>query len=198
MLNTNPHQLIVQMKIKGITIRLPPLLLAITVFFAAVCAMSFGETKNMLYIYLGVPLCIILIGVPLYLMYLNEKQVLRDAPVLRKSAKFVRARQVTPAMKGTPVILEGKVLKVTGLYLNKPAYLIQDGTGQIVVRRFALPDPLVGVGANVEVLGRVFGKMTNAGAVYINALTIRPVARFRADEEEDKPGQEKIHIKKLN
>ncbi|MDO5845513.1 MAG: hypothetical protein Q4Q04_01175 [Methanocorpusculum sp.] len=188
-----------QMKIKGITLRLPPLLLAATVFFAAVCAMSFGQTKDLIYISIGIPLCIILIGVPLFLAYLNEKQAASEAPGLRKMAKFVRARQVTASMKGTPVILEGKILKVTGLYMNKPAYLIQDGTGQIVVRRFALPDPLVGIGANVEVLGRVFGKVTDARSVYINASTIRPIAKLRPDEAEE-PAEhepEKIHIKKL-
>lgn len=188
------------MKIKGITLRLPPLLLAATVFFAAVCAMSFGQTKDMIYIYIGIPLCIILIGVPLFLTYLNEKQAAADASGLRRMAKLVRARQVTPAMKGTPVILEGKILKVTGLFMNKPAYLIQDGTGTIVVRRFALPDPLVGIGANVEILGRVFGKLTDGRSVYINAATIRPIAKLRPDETEAEAPreQEKIHIKKIH
>jgi hypothetical protein len=101
-------------------------------------------------------------------------------------------------MKGNIVIVEGKILKVTGLMMSKPAYLIQDPTGQVVVKRFALPDPLVGVGANVEVLGRVYSKMTNAGSLYINAMTIKPISTFREVEEEVKPEPEKIRIKKLN
>ena len=52
-------------------------------------------------------------------------------------------------MRGSIVIIEGKVLKITGLMMNKPSYLIQDPTGQVVAKRFALPDPLVGVGACV-------------------------------------------------
>jgi hypothetical protein len=67
-----------------------------------------------------------------------------------------------------------------------------------VVKRFALPDPLVGVGANVEVLGRVFGKATNAQSLYINALTIKPVTALRDTQDEAQVDPEKIRIKKLN
>jgi len=186
------------MKIKGITVRLPPLLLAATVFFAVMCAMTYGSSKDLIYIYIGLPLCAILIGFPLWISYINEKQVLRDAIQYRGHAKLVRARQLSPAMRGSIVIIEGKVLKITGLMMNKPSYLIQDPTGQVVAKRFALPDPLVGVGADVEVLGRVFGKATNAGSLYINALTIKPISAFRDVEEDVRSEPEKIRIKKLN
>ncbi|MEA5037896.1 hypothetical protein SDC9_32451 [bioreactor metagenome] len=186
------------MKIKGITVRLPPLLLAATVFFAVMCAMTFGSTRDLIYIYIGLPLCALLIGFPLWVAYTNEKQVLRDALQYRSQAKFVRARQLSPAMRGSVVLMEGKVLKVTGLMMNKPSYLIQDPTGQVVVKRFALPDPLIGVGADVEILGRVFGKAVNAQSLYINALTIKPVQTFRQTSEETQSDPEKIRIKKLN
>ena len=95
-------------------------------------------------------------------------------------------------MVGTPVIVEGKILKVTGLLMGKPAYLLSDSTGQIVVRRFALPDPLVGVGAAVEVVGTV-----------ARTVSIKPIRKFREDgskESGEKPsaGDEKIHIKRLH
>ena len=186
------------MKIKGITIRVPPLLLAATIFFAAMCAMTFGSTNDPIYVYLCVPLCVILIGLPLWLTYTSEKQILLDTPKYHSHAKLVRARQLSSSMKGNIVIVEGKILKVTGLMMSKPAYLIQDPTGQVVVKRFAFPDPLVGVGANVEVLGRVYSKMTNADSLYINAMTIKPISTFREVEEEVKPEPEKIKIKKLN
>ncbi len=186
------------MKIKGITVRLPPLLLAATIFFAVMCAMTYGSSKDLIYIYIGLPLCALLIGLPLWLSYMNEKLILREAPQYRSHAKLVRARQLSPAMRGSVVLIEGKVLKVTGLMMNKPSYLIQDTSGQVVVKRFALPDPLVGVGANVEVLGRVFGKATNAGSLYINALTIKPISTFREVGEDVQSEPEKIRIKKLN
>ena len=149
------------MRIRGITVRVPPLLFAVTVFFAAVCAMMFGSTKDLAYLYFGAPLCVVLICVPLAMNYLTEKQLAEQLPAMRVRAKFSRARQISPAMVGTPVIVEGKILKVTGLLMGKPAYLLSDSTGQIVVRRFALPDPLVGVGAAVEVVGTVARKITN-------------------------------------
>ncbi|HJJ42881.1 MAG TPA: hypothetical protein O0X69_01230 [Methanocorpusculum sp.] len=186
------------MKIKGITVRPPPILLAATVFFAVMCAMTYGSTKDLIYIYLGLPLCVLLIGLPLWISYTNEKQILRDAPKYHSQAKLIRARQLSPAMRGNIVLVEGKVLKVTGLMMNKPSYLIQDTTGQVVVKRFALPDPLVGVGADVEILGRVFSKVTNADSLYINALTIKPISTFREVSEDLQPEPEKIRIKKLN
>ena len=188
------------MRIRGITVRVPPLLFAVTVFFAAVCAMMFGSTKDLAYLYFGAPLCVVLICVPLAMNYLTEKQLAEQLPAMRVRAKFSRARQISPAMVGTPVIVEGKILKVTGLLMGKPAYLLSDSTGQIVVRRFALPDPLVGV---VEVVGTVARKITNGDAVYVNAVSIKPIRKFREEgskESGEKPsaGDEKIHIKRLH
>ena len=188
------------MRIRGITVRVPPLLFAVTVFFAAVCAMMFGSTKDLAYLYFGAPLCVVLICVPLAMNYLTEKQLAEQLPAMRVRAKFSRARQISPAMVGTPVIVEGKILKVTGLLMGKPAYLLADSTGQIVVRRFALPDPLVGVGAAVEVVGTVARKITNGDAV---AVSIKPIRKFREEgskESGEKPsaGDEKIHIKRLH
>ena len=186
------------MKIKGIILRYPPVFLAIVVLFAAICAFSFGSTKDLLYVYIGVPIVILLIVFPLLMAYINEKQIRDREPAVRAAAKFVRARQVTAAMGGKAVILEGKIVKVGGIYMNRPVYVLQDTSGQIVVKRFAMPQRLVGVGAVVEVLGYVYGKMTNRQSVYINAFTIRPIARLRSDDEagdgEEKP-EEKIHIK---
>lgn len=191
------------MRIRGITVRVPPLLFAVTVFFAAVCAMMFGSTKDLAYLYFGAPLCVVLICVPLAMNYLTEKQLAEQLPAMRVRAKFSRARQISPAMVGTPVIVEGKILKVTGLLMGKPAYLLADSTGQIVVRRFALPDPLVGVGAAVEVVGTVARKITNGDAVYVNAVSIKPIRKFREEGskesgEKSSAGDEKIHIKRLH
>ena len=186
------------MKIKGITLRLPPFLLGAVVLFAAICAFSFGSTRNIIYVFLGVPLVILLIVMPLALVYSSEKQVRKYLPAERAAAKFVRARQVTAAMRGSTVLLEGKITKVSGLYMNKPVYVIEDSTGKIVVKRFALPEILVGVGANVEVLGRVYGRAN--GAVFINASTITPIKTLREDmpEAETPAEKETIHIKHYN
>lgn len=186
------------MKIKGITVRLPPILLALVVLFASVCAMSYGAEKNIMYIAIGLPLCAILIIFPLFAAYTNEKNALKQEPLIRSSAKYERARQITPNMRGTQVIVEGKIVKVGGLMMNKPVYIIDDGSGQIAVKRFALPEPLVGVGAEVEVLGTVFAKMTNASTAYINAVTVKPISRERVIEKQETAETEKIHIKKYN
>ncbi|MDO5843589.1 MAG: hypothetical protein Q4Q53_00370 [Methanocorpusculum sp.] len=186
------------MIIKGITVRLPPILLALVVLFAAVCAMSYGAENNIMYIAIGVPLCTILIIFPLFAAYTNEKNALKQEPLLRANAKYEKARQVTPKMRGAAVIVEGKIVKVGGLMMGKPTYIIDDGSGQIAVKRFAHPEPLVGVGANVEVLGTVFAKMTNASSAYINAVTIKPISKARAEEKEEADETEKIHIKKYN
>jgi len=190
------------MKVKGIILRLPPVFLFLVVLFAAICALSFGASKDFIYIYIGVPVVIIMILFPLFLAYFNEKQVKLREPTARAAAKFVRARQVTAAMGGMAVIVEGKIVKVSGIYLNRPVYLIQDNTGYIVVKRFAMPQRLVGVGAVVEVVGYVYGKMANRQSVYINALTITPIRKLREDEPvEETPektqneSKEKIHIK---
>ncbi|HJJ32482.1 MAG TPA: hypothetical protein O0X25_02535 [Methanocorpusculum sp.] len=186
------------MKIKGIILRYPPVFLAIVVLFAGICAFSFGATKDMLYVFVGVPIVILLIVLPLFMAYFNEKQVRDREPGARAAAKFVRARQVTAAMGGKAVILEGKIVKVGGIYMNRPVYVLQDASGQIVVKRFAMPQRLVGIGAVVEVLGYVYGRMTNRQSVYVNALSIRPIAKLRSDTEaedgEGKP-EEKIYIK---
>ena len=56
------------MIIKGITVRIPPLLLGLTVLFAVVCAMSFAESGEWIYVWMGVPLCIVLLAFPLLLI----------------------------------------------------------------------------------------------------------------------------------
>ncbi|MCQ2377267.1 MAG: hypothetical protein MJ006_04620 [Methanocorpusculum sp.] len=176
-----------------------PVLLGVVVLFAAVCAFSFGSTHNMAYVFFGVPLVILLIVMPLVLVYTSEKQILKNLPQERAAARFVKARHITPAMRGTVVIIEGKITRVSGIYMNKPVYVIEDSTGSIVAKRVALPERLVGVGANVEVLGRVFAK--NNGTFWINAETITPIAKFRETVpagEEQKPEPEKIHIKHYN
>ena len=186
------------MIIKGITVRYPPLLMGLIIFFAAICAFCLGSTHDPMYIYLGVPTVIVLIVLPIILTYSSEKQILNNTAAARSVAKFVRIRQITAGMRGNTVILEGKILKVSGLLMNKPAYLIEDPTGRIIVKRFALPARLVGVGANVEVLGRVFGKAN--GNVFINAMTVTPISSLRKSEEsEESPAeQEPIHIKHYN
>ena len=40
------------MIIKGITVRIPPLLLGLTVLFAVVCAMSFAESGEWIYVWM--------------------------------------------------------------------------------------------------------------------------------------------------
>ncbi|HJJ47646.1 MAG TPA: hypothetical protein O0X39_01455 [Methanocorpusculum sp.] len=179
------------MKIKGITLRIPPLLLGVVVFFIAVCAMSFGAEKNILYIAVGLPLAAVLICVPLYMVYSSEKKTRNELPGLRAVAKPARARQITPAMRGMPVIVSGKVVKISGLMMNKPTYIIEDSTGRIAVRRFALPELLIGLGAEVEAIGRVYGTIANQQAIYVNAAEIVPVHHEEAEEET-------IHIKKYN
>lgn len=181
------------MKFKGITLRFPPLLLGATVLFAMVCGISFADSKNPIYIFIGVPMCLLLILFPLFMMYSNEKQARKNSEAMRAAAKHVHARQVTSSMRGVPVLFEGEIVKVTGLMMNKPTYIIKDSTGQMVVRRFALPERLVGVGAYVEVLGVVHGKVGNERSVFINSLTILPVARKAEVNDE---GAEKVHIKK--
>ncbi|MDV0441476.1 hypothetical protein [Methanorbis furvi] len=191
------------MKIRGITVRVPPLLFAVTVFFAAMCAMMYGSSKDAAYIYIGVPLCIILICMPLAMNYMTEKQLQNQLLGLKTRAKFTRARQISPAMLGTPVVVEGKILKVSGILMGKPVYLISDPTGQMIVRRFAHPDPLVGVGAVVEIVGTIARKITDANAVYVNAVSIRPIKQLRTDsaetsQEKSSASEEKTHIKKLH
>ena len=191
------------MKIRGITVRVPPLLFAVTVFFAAMCAMMYGSSKDAAYIYIGAPLCVILLCMPLAMNYITEKQLLNQMPGMKARAKFTRARQISPAMLGTPVVVEGKILKVSGILMGKPMYLVADSTGQIVVKRFAHPEPMVGVGATVEIIGTVARKITNADVVYVNAVSIRPIKQVHADtpeKPEDKSSvpDEKIHIKKLH
>ena len=181
------------MIIKGITVRIPPLLLGLTVLFAVVCAMSFAESGEWIYVWMGVPLCIVLLAFPLLLMYSNEKQVLKNKDAVRAAAHRVKAHQISSSMRGVPVIFEGEVVKISGLQMNKPTYIIKDGSGQVAVRRFALPERLFGVGAHVEVLGTVYGKVGNERSVFINALTITPTVAAVADVAE-----EKIHIKKYN
>ena len=86
------------MRIRGITVRVPPLLFAVTVFFAAVCAMMFGSTKDLAYLYFGAPLCVVLICVPLAMNYMTEKQLAEQLPAMRVRAKFSRARQIARSL----------------------------------------------------------------------------------------------------
>lgn len=175
------------------------MLLGLTVLFAAMCAMLFGATNDLMYVYLAVPLCVILIVIPVYTTYMSERQLHEQEKSYRARAKFMRAKQVVPALSGSTVILEGKILKVTGVLMGKPSYLLMDATGQIVVRRFTFPEPLVGVGAQVEVLGTVAKKLTSGDSVIINAITIRPIRELRSDEENvAEISHEKIKVKKFN
>lgn len=187
------------MKVKGIVLRYPPALLIIIVVFAFICALSFGSTKDLIYIYIGVPVVILMILLPLFLAYYNEKQVRAREPSVRAAATFLHARQVTANMGGKPVIVEGVIRKVSGVYLNRPAYLLQDKSGYVVVKRFSMPQRLVGVGAVVEVLGYVYGRMSNRQSVYVNALTITPIRKLRdeepAEETTAKEPKEKVYIK---
>lgn len=180
------------MKVNGITLRIPPLLLGVTIFFAAVCAMSYGADHNILYIAVGLPLCAVLICVPMVMVYSSEKKARSEIAGLRSAAKPARARQISAAMRGVPVVVSGKVVKIGGLMMNKPIYIVEDSSGQVAVRRFALPEVLIGVGAEVEAVGRVCTQMGNPKAVYVNAAEIKPV-HHEADAV-----SETIHIKKYN
>lgn len=179
---------------------MPPFLLGAILLFATLCAFCFGSTHNMMYVFLSVPMIIILIVLPLLLTYFTEKQIRKNIMPARCIANHMRIRQITAAMRGKTVIVEGKILKVSGQFMNKPTFIIEDSTGKIAVKRFVLPEILSKPGDTVEVLGRIYGKAN--GIVFINALTIEPISDLHEiKEDEDKPlihKKEPIHIKRYN
>ena len=106
----------------------------------------------------------------------------------------MRVKQISVAINGKPVRVEGVVQAVKGTWLCRPALTVFDGSGAIVAQRSAPLDERIVVGDNVEVVGMVVRRYTIMGNLVIHAIGVKKTDNV-SPLDMDEPA-EKIHIKK--
>ncbi len=173
-----------------------PLHIIVVVFFLGLFTVSYIGTSDLMYLYWGIPLSLVLLVIPLYSSYSVASQYVKLLPEYEEQSKRMKIRQITPSMEGKPVRIEGVVQAVKGTWLCRPAVTIFDGTAAIVARKSVPLEVDVVVGDNVEVVGMVVRRYSIFGNVIVHLIGIKKVENLTPFEEEDGGSAEKIHVKK--
>lgn len=184
------------MKIHGVTIGISPLHVLVVVFFLALFAVSYLATSEIMYLFWGVPLSLVLLIIPIFNSYSVGSQYVKLLPEYEEQSKRVRVKQINLAMLGKPVRVEGVVQAVKGVWLCRPALTIFDGSAAVVAKKSVPLEVDVAVGDNVEVVGMVVRRFTIFGDVMVHAIGIKKVENLTPLEEEEPPHTEEIRIKK--
>ena len=184
------------MKVRGVTIGLSPLHLIVVAFFIGLFVFSYVNTKETAFLIWGIPLSLILLIIPVFNSYSVGSQYVRLLPEYEEQSKRVRVKQITLAMLGKPVRIEGVVQAVKGTWLCRPTLTIFDGSATIVAKKSVPLEVDVAVGDNVEVVGMVVRRFTIFGDVMVHAIGVKKVENLTPLEEEEAPKAEEIRIKK--
>ncbi len=185
------------MKIRGITIGISPLHIAVVIFFLGLFVMSYFGTHDPAYLIWGIPLSLALLIIPIYNSYSVGTQYIRLLPEYEAESKRVRIKNINLRSLGKPVRVEGVVQAKKGEWLCRPALTIFDGSAAISAKKSVPLDLAVAVGDNVEVVGMVVRRFTIFGDVMVHAIGIKKVDNLTPFEDEpDTVPAEPIHIKK--
>ncbi|HJJ99434.1 MAG TPA: hypothetical protein O0X23_04445 [Methanocorpusculum sp.] len=184
------------MKLRGVTIGLSPLHLIVVAFFIGLFVLSYVNTKEAAFLIWGIPLSLVLLIIPVFNSYSVGSQYVRLLPEYEEQSKRVHIKQITLAMLGKPVRIEGVVQAVKGTWFCRPALTIFDGAAVIVAKKSVPLEVDVAIGDNVEVVGMVIRRFAIFGDVMVHAIGVKKVENFTQLEEEDAPKIEEIRIKK--
>lgn len=195
------------MKIKGIRISVSPFHITVVAFFIALFIFEFIITGfDASYLYVGIPLSLLLLLVPIINSYSVGKQYPALIPEYERESKYVKISQIGQSLNGKPVKIEGVVQKKIGWFIGRPGYIIYDGTSAIAAQRSVPFDIEANVGDSVAVYGMVMKRFAFVGKYVVHAVIMRISEETSYDEEkeEDKVAEkdgkaaQKIKIKKYN
>ncbi|MBP2132170.1 uncharacterized protein YdeI (BOF family) [Methanomicrobium sp. W14] len=161
------------MKIKGKTVRISVINIAVVVMLALFLAFYFVSSGDFSFLITGSIFLVMLLLIPAALNYMSQDQYEKIAPVYESEARKTRINAITSAMIGDIVKIEGLVGWVRFKSLNRPQYLVSDKSGEISVKMFTTPSEDVNKGDIVEVYGQVIRRYIVAGDPVINAVIIR-------------------------
>ncbi|HJJ57443.1 MAG TPA: hypothetical protein O0X40_04590 [Methanocorpusculum sp.] len=188
------------MRIKGVTLHISPIVLAIFAFFVILFIVSTIATGDKIYVIWGIPLSLLLLILPLVSSYNLGSQYKKLLPEYEESAVPHKIRNVNLGLQGHAVRVEGVVQKIQMKWLGRPRYTIFDGSASIIVFRSLLVDEPIVVGDNIVAVGMVVKKYAIAGAVSIHGVGIKKVdnlSEIELDEDLSVP-KKQIKIKKYN
>ena len=173
------------MKIKGIRVSISPLVWIIFAIFAVLFTWSFLSTGNTAYLVWGIPLCLLLLTMPLFSSFSMSSQYRKLLPEYEEKAQSIKLSDLSLEMAGKPVRVEGVVQSVSGNFIGRPKLTIYDGTGTGVVFRSVLLDEKYAAGDSLEAVGMVVRKFAVAGGVTIHGVGIRKTAEGQSETAEE-------------
>lgn len=193
------------MKIKGVRIHITPLIWCVFGFFVLLFFASFIATKDVAFLYWGLPLCFALLLLPMVSGYSLGSQYKKLLPEYEDAAVPTRIKNINLKSMGKAVRVEGVVQKITGKFLGRPRLTIFDGSGSCIVFRSILLDEPVAIGDNIEAVGMVVKKYAVAGALSVHGVGIwkrdnaEGLTLDYADEDDETESQKSsFKIKKYN
>lgn len=165
------------MKINGIRVYIAPFVWAVFAVFVVLFVWSFIASGGVTtYLVWGLPLCLLLLLLPLFSSYSMGSQYQKLLPEYEEKAEPVKFGSLTAEMQGKPVRVEGVVQSVSGLFFGRPKLTVFDGTGSCVVFRSVPPDEKFSAGDSIEAIGMVVRKFAVAGDVTIHGVSIKKTA----------------------
>ncbi len=111
------------------------------------------------FLYKGILMLLVLIAVPLGLSFMNRRHVNYVADVKMDGVKLHKVKDLEGLGSGIAVRIRGSVEKVSFKWLNRPHFIVNDGSGVIRVLMFVAPVEDIKAGDSVEAIGslRPFG-----------------------------------------
>ncbi|MCP1715307.1 hypothetical protein J2T58_001165 [Methanocalculus alkaliphilus] len=180
------------MKIGNITVRLSIAHLGVFLFFTGVLLFAFFDSgmDYSLFVW-GIPTLLLILTIPLAMNYMSQSQYRDLRPMYESEAKTIKTNQISEALIGKPVRLEGVIERVHFKFLNRPQYLLGDRTGEVSVKMFTNPEEDVEVGDVVIVLGSVIRRYIITGDPVVNGVSIRRKVKEKPVETEQNEKKEK-------
>jgi len=191
------------MQIKGVRLFFSPIIVGVFVLFVALFTASSILMQNTTYVIWGIPLCLLLIIIPMISSYNLGKQYLKLLPEYQNAAVPRRLSDINSSLLGHAVKVEGTVQTIKLEWLGRPRYTISDGTTSILTFRSYPFNESINIGDNVAILGMVVKKYAAAGSMSVHAVGITKIDEFSeippyVPEVEEKEKKNDVKIKKYN
>lgn len=121
-------------------------------FMVIMVALAYAASPQPGFLLAALPALLVLLGVPLILNEMNKRHT--DKIDIR-SFKLYRVKDLKRLEVGVPVRLRGTVETVSLKWLNRPHFIINDGSGSIGVFMVWAPRENIKPGDNVEAAGTI-------------------------------------------
>jgi len=190
------------MRIKGIKIHISPILLGGVILLLILFIVTTIITGKTSFIIWGIPLCIILLLLPILSTYKLGGEYKKLSPDYENLAVPYRLSDINQSLQGHAVKIEGTVKNARNIWMGRPRYTISDGITSIIVFRSLPLDEPVAIGENVSVLGMVVKKYAANGGMSVHAVDVKKISELTdinsIPKMSEKEGKEDIKIKKFN